>query len=102
MKRCTLPILLALSSCNSGPGPITPQTRVERQMVGLLEKFDRWDEDGNGKLTASELKEAEKRSGQPAAKIIDFYDTNGDRAITLREAQDGYSRAEEAEKKARL
>jgi hypothetical protein len=101
MKRCILPFILALSSCASGPGPITPQTPVERQMIGLLEKFDRWDEDGNGKLTASELKDAEKRSGHSPAKIIGFYDTNGDQAITLREAQAGFSRVEEAERKAK-
>jgi hypothetical protein len=101
MKCFSLSLLLALGSCASGPGPITPQTPVERQMIGLLEKFDRWDEDGNGKLTAPELKDAQKRSGRTPAKIIGFYDTNGDQAISLREAQAGFSRVEEAEKNAK-
>lgn len=93
--------MLAIASCSSGPGPITPTTKVERQMVGLLEKFDRWDYNGDGYLTASELKQAEKISGLPPARIIGFYDTNHDGRISLREAQDGFSRTGEAERKAR-
>ena len=101
MKRFILPVILVLGSCAKGPGPITPKTPVERQMIGLLEKFDRWDENGDGKLTASELKEAQRRSGHTPAKIIGFYDTSGDQAISLREAQAGFSRVEEAERKAK-
>lgn len=101
MQRCNLFLILALSSCARGPGPVTPQTAVERQMIGLLEKFDRWDENGDGKLTAPELKDAQKRSGHRPAKIINFYDTSGDQAISLREAQAGFSRVEEAERKAK-
>ena len=70
-------------------------------MVGLLEKFDRWDENGDGYLTASELKQASKISHQPPAKILEFYDTNHDNKVSLQEAQDGYSRADEAELKAK-
>jgi hypothetical protein len=80
------------ASCSPGLGPVVPKTKVERQMIGLLEKFDRWDYNGDGKLTASELGEATKLSGVPAADIIKFYDTNGDGGITLREAQAGYGR----------
>lgn len=101
MKHCIFLLILAFCSCTQGPGPITPQTAVERQMIGLLEKFDRWDEDGDGKLRASELKEAQKRSGHHPARIIEFYDTDGDQAISLREAQAGFRRVEEAERKAK-
>jgi len=101
MKLLTLPLLFAFASCSNGPGPITPHTRVERQMVGLLQKFDRWDDNGDGYLTAPELKGASKISKQPPAKIIDFYDTNHDKKISLKEAQDGYSRNDEAELKAK-
>lgn len=101
MKPLTLPLLFAFASCSSGPGPITPKTKVERQMVGLLQKFDRWDDNGDGYLTAPELKQASTISGQPTAKIIAFYDTNHDVKISLQEAQDGFSRIDEAELKAK-
>lgn len=65
-------------------------------MVGLTEKFDRWDENGNGQLSSSELQQAEQISGVPAAKIIDFYDANGDGMISLRESQHAISRVDEA------
>ena len=101
MKLLTGPLILALAACSHGPGPITPTTKVERQMVGLLQKFDRWDDNGDGHLTAPELKQASKISGQPPAKILEFYDTNRDTKISLREAQDGFARADEAELKAK-
>ena len=65
-------------------------------MIGLTEKFDRWDENGNGQLSLSELRQAEQISGIPAAKIIDFYDANGDGMISLRESQNAISRLDEA------
>ena len=102
MKFLSFTFILALAACASGPGPITPKTPVERQMIGLLQKFDRWDDDGDGQLTAPELRDAEKLSGHPPAKIIDFYDTNRNGAISLREAQAGFSRVGEAERKAKL
>ena len=101
MKLLAGPLILAIASCAHGPGPITPKTKVERQMVGLLQKFDRWDENGDGYLTAPELKPAAKISGQAPAKIVGFYDTNHDHQISLQEAQDGFSRADEAELKAK-
>jgi Ca2+-binding EF-hand superfamily protein len=66
-------------------------------MIGLLEKFDRYDENGDGQLRLSELKQAEERTGQPAAEILAFYDTDKSGGITLREAQNAYSRVDEAE-----
>ncbi len=101
MKLLAGPLILAIASCAHGPGPITPKTKVERQMVGLLQKFDRWDDNGDGHLTAPELKQASKISRQPPAKILGFYDTNRDNKISLQEAQDGFSRADEAELKAK-
>ena len=101
MKILGLPLIVAVCSCASAPGPVVPETPVERQMIGLLEKFDRWDHDGDGKLTAAELVEAERLTGQPPSKIVDFYDSNKDGAISLREAQTGYSRVDEAEIKAK-
>ncbi len=82
--------LVAIQACAPSPGP------VKRKMVGLLEKFDRWDYDGNGELSASELKDAEQIGGIPSDEIIDFYDTDEDRRISLVEAQSGMARVDEA------
>lgn len=97
MKLLSLFLVSACVSCSSAPGPVVPKTRVERQMIGLLEKFDRWDYNGDGFLTVSELGPARRIAGHEPAEIIDFYDTNKDARISLKEAQSGYSRAAEAE-----
>lgn len=97
MKFLSLPLLAVCVSCSSAPGPVVPGTPIERQMIGLLQKFDRWDENGDGVLNEAELKPTEQVTGQPAGKVIDFYDTNGDRKISLKEAQKGFSRSSEAE-----
>lgn len=92
MKKTYGILVFTLVSCASHPGPI------KRQMIGLLEKFDRWDYNGDGYLVASELKDAEQASGLPAAEIVEFYDTNKDNKISLREAKAGLSRVDEARK----
>lgn len=81
-------LLFGLAACAPHP--------VKRQMVGLLEKFDRWDYNGDGHLTASELNEAERLSGLPVDEIIAFYDTDEDGRISFREAQSGLSREDVA------
>ncbi|MFD2257656.1 hypothetical protein ACFSSA_13315 [Luteolibacter algae] len=90
MKILSSLAVLALCACAANPGPI------KRQMIGLIQKFDLWDYNGDGYLVASELKDAEKLSGNPVSEIIDFYDTNHDGRISLVEAQSGVSRVEEA------
>ena len=32
--------VVGLVSCTAAPGPVVPQNAIERQMIGLLEKFD--------------------------------------------------------------
>ncbi len=98
MKRLLLPALLC-SACSSGLGPVEPQTPVERKMLGLLEKFDRWDDNGDGELDQHELDAGLAGSEHKAANVIAFYDADGNRRISLREAQAGYHRAEEAERR---
>lgn len=95
MKCYATLTLLTVASCTPGLGPVVPQTRVERQMIGLLQKFDRWDMDGNGELKASELKEAGHISNHSPKEIIAFYDTDRSKTISLSEAQAGFSRADE-------
>lgn len=91
--------VLAMASCSSAPGPVVPETKVERQMIGLLEKFDRWDLNGDGQLDANELKAAQKVTGHSPQEILDFYDVDRSGGVSLREAQRGFKRADEAEEK---
>jgi len=104
MKILGLSLAIASVGCSSGPGPVVPKTRTERQMIGLLEKFDRWDDNGDGELTEAELnhgiyqmKNTSRKVNYTGKAIIAFYDTNKDGRVTLREAQAGYSRSDEAE-----
>ncbi len=99
MKLTPLLVLPLLGAC-AGPGPIVPETKVEKQMIGLLEKFDRYDMNGDGELDAGELVAAQQSTGHPPSEIIDFYDRDKSRTISLREAQRGFSRLEEAEQRA--
>lgn len=98
MKLMSCLLVVVLVSCAKGPGPITPTTPVERQMVGLLQKFDHWDEDGNGYLTVKELGKTQQITGQPPEKVLNFYDRNHDGRVSLSEAQQGLSRSDEAER----
>ncbi len=73
-------------------------------MIGLLQKFDRWDDDGDGFLDSGEITQGiDDLKGKPqqvtytAADIIDFYDTNHDKKVSMKEAQAGYKRSAEAE-----
>jgi hypothetical protein len=90
MKHYAALPIIALAACAPQPGP------VKRQMVGLLEKFDRWDYNGDGQLSLSELMEAEGLSGLPAADILAFYDTGKNGRISLAEAEAGMTRLDEA------
>jgi hypothetical protein len=104
MKLSIVPLVFSLAACASGPGPVTPENRTERQMLGLLEKFDRWDDDGNGELTVKEVDHGINRfKGTPmkvhytGKQVVDFYDANRNGTVSLREAQAGYHRADEVE-----
>lgn len=101
MKFAFIPCVFAAAACSHAPVNVVPKTPVERQMIGLLEKFDRWDLNGNGKLSAKELKAGEKATGRPVGQILEFYDVDRDGSVTLKEAQKGYARVDEAEAKAR-
>lgn len=94
-------IVILSAACNTGLGPVVPETAKERKMLGLLQKFDRWDYDGNGELNQKELTAGliSRGSTYSPVYVMDFYDTNGDKNITLREAQDAYSRSDDLGKK---
>ncbi len=104
MKLSMVPLIFSVAACVSDPGPVTPENRTERQMLGLLEKFDRWDDDGDGELTAKEVDHGINRfKGTPmkvnytGKQVVGFYDTDHSGAVSLREAQAGYHRADEVE-----
>lgn len=91
ITRICPPLITAFTAIGCAPeSERIPESRTDRQMLGLIEKFDRWDYNGDGRLTQNELAEASEISGYPAAEILKHYDANGDGAITLREAQAGY------------
>ena len=68
-------------------------------MLGLMEKFDRWDDNGDGELTAREInagiasiKGTSKAVTYKGADVVKYYDDDGDHSVSLREAQAGYHR----------
>ncbi len=86
-----------LAACATGTGSAIPKTNSEKQMLGLMEKFDRWDYNGNGKLNTKEiddginsLKGTSRAVTYTAAEVVEFYDKSGDKSVSLREAQAGY------------
>jgi hypothetical protein len=90
----TLPILLIIASCSTAPSPTDPKV-VGRKMIGLQEKFDLLDTDGDGYLTRAEIIAGFDQIGvvdqspETVDAIIDFYDFNKDGKLTLRETQSG-------------
>ena len=103
--RILLPATALVVSCSSGLGPVVPKTPVERQMIGLLEKLDSWDDDGDGGLDRSEidrgiasLRGRPQEVGYTTDQVMEFYDTNRDGKISIAEGQAGYGRSVEAEK----
>ena len=97
MKLNILLLTALCCSCSSELGPVVPETAMERQMIGLLQKFDLWDDNGDGELDASELASGLKDSPYQPDKVLAFYDTDGNGRISIMEAQAGYKRAAEAE-----
>jgi hypothetical protein len=85
----SLAVVAAVAAC--GPAPDSPQAR-QLQRFGLLEKFDRFDENGDGYLSRRELEAGAREVGvhfPPAEmdQIVVAYDRNRDGRISLHEAQ---------------
>jgi len=87
---------LILLGCAAACTPVAEQPQArQRQMYGLVQKFDRFDENGDGYLTRGELATGIKESGTvhltPAQldQVMQGYDRNGDKRISQREAQQG-------------
>ncbi|MBC8127385.1 MAG: EF-hand domain-containing protein [Gloeobacteraceae cyanobacterium ES-bin-144] len=107
MKSVLCFLAIILCACEpSGIGPVVPSTPVQRQMIGFLQKFDRWDDNGDGYLEPSEITAGiNSLRGKPqqvtytTAEVMDFYDTNKDGKISITEAQEGYKHSAAAESK---
>jgi Ca2+-binding EF-hand superfamily protein len=91
MKFVPLLFALAAVSCVH-PNPHTPQAHHQKRMA-LLEKFDRFDYNGNGKLTRREIEQGVRESdvqGVDARELdaaMKFYDVNKDGSISRWEAE---------------
>jgi Ca2+-binding EF-hand superfamily protein len=91
MKFALLLVPLAVVSCIH-PDPHTPDAHRRKQMA-LLEKFDRFDYNGNGKLTKREIEQGVKESGVSGVdraeldSAMKFYDVNKDGSISRWEAE---------------
>jgi hypothetical protein len=89
-----LPVVSLLAACTATESPTDPAV-VSRKMIGLQQKFDLIDLDGDGYLTRSELVEGFDEIGvvdqspETVDAIIDFYDFNKDGKLSLRETQSG-------------
>jgi Ca2+-binding EF-hand superfamily protein len=90
-----LPLAALLVSCGGVPTPAEHdnlQSEQERKVIALLEKFDRFDDNGNGQLTRTEIVNGirfEGISGVDNAEIdrlFSSYDSNRNRSISLPEA----------------
>jgi len=95
LRRYVL-LVAALGGGLVGCTPVAEQPAArQRQMYGLVQKFDRFDDNGDGYLTRKELDQGVRRTGTlhlTSAQLdqaMKGYDTNGDRRISQQEAQRG-------------
>lgn len=83
-------VLLASCAGSGSPGSTDDQ---QRKKIGLLQKFDLWDYNGDGQLTEKELQDGvtahNVQIAETPAEIIAYYDQNGDGKISMSEAQKG-------------
>ena len=88
--------LALLSACASVPS--RKDTDDHYKMFGLLEKFDRFDYNGDGYLSRKELEDGIREKGtvhltpEQYDKVMKAYDTNRDSRISLHEAESGAKR----------
>lgn len=82
--------LVGLVSCLPNTNEPPP---AHRKMFGLVEKFDRFDDNGDGQLTRRELEDGVKAAGTVTVTKQEFdramvvYDTNKNGKISLHEAK---------------
>lgn len=90
--KLLLPLPLLFASC-AFQDPHHDEAAHGRKMMGLLEKFDRFDYNGNGSLTRKEIEQGVRESGvlgiEPTEldAMMKHYDVNKDGKITRWEAE---------------
>jgi Ca2+-binding EF-hand superfamily protein len=90
MKRLALlPFLFAACAHHDGHS----EAAHGRKMMALLEKFDRFDYNGNGSLTRKEIEQGVRETGVAGIDraeldaMMEHYDVNKDGSITRWEAE---------------
>jgi Ca2+-binding EF-hand superfamily protein len=89
-----LPAFVLLAACSTTESPTDPAV-VGRKMIGLQQKFDLIDTDGDGYLSRAEIIDGfddigvVDQSPETVDAIIAFYDFNKDGKLSLRETQSG-------------
>ncbi|MEM1083314.1 MAG: EF-hand domain-containing protein [Verrucomicrobiota bacterium] len=91
MKYCFLLVLgFAVCSCSLDPHS---EEAHGRKLMGLQEKFDRFDYNADGKLTRAEIEQGLEESGitgvdsEELDAFMKAYDVDGDGAISRWESQ---------------
>lgn len=108
MKYLFAFVPLLVVSCGT-PNNIVPENHRERRMFAFLEKFDRFDYNGDGALTKKEVRQGLRETHVTGVTQKDIddgfaeFDTNKDGKVSFAEAQGGLrrevrSRDEEAPK----
>jgi Ca2+-binding EF-hand superfamily protein len=94
------PVIVACLLPACAPSPESPASR-QLQMYGLIQKFDLYDENGDGYLTRADLGRGVRDAGtirltsEELDQVMKAYDGNGDGRISQREAQQGAERGPE-------
>ena len=87
---CLLPVLFV--ACAHKPDPHS-EAAHGRKLMGLQEKFDRFDYNADGKLTRREIEQGIKESGvtgvtkEEIDSMLEHYDLNKDGGISRWETQ---------------
>jgi hypothetical protein len=106
LASCASPSGSASSDSPSG-GSSREREDMERKLVGFQEKYDRFDENGDGYLSRSEVEnglineDIEGIGSEEVPIIFAYYDTNRDGRISLAEINAGYEAGPDAALRAR-
>lgn len=91
MKQ-TLPLLFILAACAPAPSPHS-EAAHNRKVMALQEKFDRFDYDGNGRMSRAEIEQGIRESGvkgvtrEEIDAVMKHYDVNNDGEISRWETE---------------